>query len=287
MALELNVNSETGVLKEVVLGCPYTFNQVPLKILNERQKHFFGVNAPRKEKIIEEYENFKQCLIKNSVKIHEVEPVEGVQEQIFTRDVGFVINDVFVVSSMAKEERKNEIKGLNKILEKIHPSKILYAPENANIEGGDVIYDKEEIFVGIGQRTGLQGLFFLKKNFPNYKITPIYLKRPSQGEDVLHLDCSFMPICKEHAFLYRQGIYDLPRSFQDKYSFILLTKEEQQELFTNVLSLSPTKVISRKSSKKMNLYLEGLNVEVLELNFYETTKIGGAFRCASLPLYRI
>ncbi len=287
MALELNVTSETGILKEVLLGNPHTFNQVPLKILNERQKRFFGVNAPRKEKVIEEYENFKNCLINNSVKVHEVDPVEGVQEQIFTRDIGFVIDDVFVVSSMAKEERKNERKGLSKILEKIHPSKILYVPENVNIEGGDIIYDKEEIFVGIGQRTDLQGLFFLKQNFPNHKITPVYLKNPSQGEDVLHLDCSFMPLGKDHAFLYRQGMYDLPRSFQDKYSFFLLTKEEQQELYTNVLSLSPTKVISRKSSKKMNSYLEGLKIEVIELDFYETTIRGGAFRCASLPLYRV
>ncbi|MFW5653164.1 MAG: arginine deiminase family protein, partial [Planctomycetota bacterium] len=65
-----------------------------------------------------------------------------------------------------------------------------------------------------------------------------------------------------------------------------ITKEEQFELGTNVLSVSPTKIISRHSAKRINNRLRELGFDVIEVKFDETPKGGGSFRCSSLPLFR-
>ncbi len=287
MAPNLHVNSETGVLKEVIIGNPYNFGKVPNPAICEIQKKFLGENAPVKENVIEDFEKFKQTLIDNNVKVYEAKALDDVPDQLTPRDIGFVLDDTLVISNMVKEPRKQEWKGIEYVIDLIDPKRIIDVPENVFIEGGDIIYDKEEVYVGIGQRTNMMGFLFLKNTFPKHKLTPIFLKSPGQGEDVLHLDCAFMPVGNEYAIIYREGIHGLPESIPKKYFSIYISKEEQQEVGTNLLSLSPNKVISRKKSKYINSVLESLRVEVIKLDFDEFTKNGGSFRCASMPIYRI
>ncbi|MBI5064641.1 hypothetical protein HZA97_00255 [Candidatus Woesearchaeota archaeon] len=287
MALNLCVNSENGVLKEVIIGNPYNYGKIPNPPICERQKRFFGVNAPLKEKVVEDFEKFRQVLIDNGVKVYEAKALDDVPDQLTPRDIGFVLDDTLLISNMVKEPRKQEWRGIEHIIELIDPKKVIDVPENVFIEGGDIIYDRGEIYVGIGQRTNMQGFFFLKNTFPKHKFNPIFLKTPNQEEDVLHLDCTFMPVGNEHVLIYRDGFHGLPESVQKKYFSILVSKEEQQELGTNILSLAPNKVISRNKSSYVNRVLEGLGIEVIKLDFDEFTKNGGSFRCASLPLYRM
>lgn len=286
MALNLCVNSETSVLKEVIIGNPYNYGKIPNPVICERQKKFIGENAPMPEGIIKDFENFRQTLLDNNVKVYEAKALEEVPDQLTPRDIGFVLDDTLLISNMVKEPRKQEWKGIDHIIDLIDPKKVIDVPENVFIEGGDIIYDKGELYVGIGQRTNMQGLFFLKNTFPKHKFNPIFLKTLNQDEDVLHLDCTFMPVGKEHALVYRDGFHDLPVSIQQNYFLIFVSKEEQQELGTNILSLSPNKVISRNKAIYVNNVLEGLGIEVIKLDFDEFTKNGGSFRCASLPLYR-
>ena len=100
----------------------------------------------------------------------------------------------------------------------------------------------------------------------------------------MHLDCSFLPVGDGHALIYPDGMRDIPAALRETYDLIEVTRDEQQRLGTNVLSLAPDCVISRQDSTRINAEMRSRGIEVVELPYSEPPKTGGSFRCCTLPL---
>jgi N-dimethylarginine dimethylaminohydrolase len=206
---------------------------------------------------------------------------------MMTRDIGVVIGDTFVVTTMAAKSRRHEWRGYAHLFEHFPEHvKVLFGPEDLVIEGGDIVVDQGKVFVGIGQRTTLAGAAWLMQLVPGYEIVPVNLNGLEDGEAVLHLDCSFLPVGDGFALIYPGGMRDVPAALRESYELIEVSRDEQQMLGTNVLSLSPDCVISRDDSVRINSELRARSIEVIELPYSEPPKTGGSFRCCTLPLHR-
>jgi N-dimethylarginine dimethylaminohydrolase len=283
----LCVTSETGRLRSVIIGYPDNFHEVPPAIINETQKqYYFGPDCPTRERVMAELDGFKQTLTRCGVEVLQPQPVEGVPDQLMTRDIGVVIGDTFVVTRMAWQSRRDEWLGLLPILDELRTQRIIKVPDEIVLEGGDVIVDNGRIFVGLSQRTGPDGVAFLASHFPQFEVIPIRLKQLAEGENVLHLDCSFVPVGPRSALVYVDGLAEMPAAIAQQYDLIPVTKAEQQLLATNVLSISPTQVIARRRAHRVNAELRQRGLDVIELPFADPPKTGGSFRCCSLPLWR-
>jgi N-dimethylarginine dimethylaminohydrolase len=283
----LCVTSETGRLRSVIIGYPDNFHLVEPAIINETQKqYYFGPNRPTREQVMAELNGYCATLAEHGIEVLQPAPLDGVPDQLMTRDIGVVIGDTFVITQMAQESRRDEWLGLQAILDQIDPQKIVRVPDGVVLEGGDVIVDNGRIFIGLSQRTEPAGVQFIASHFPDFEVIPVPLKQLSDGEDVLHLDCSFLPVGSHHALIYRGGLATIPAAITEQYDLIEVTKAEQQILATNVLSISPTQVISRTKSSRVNAELRRRGLEVIELPFDDPPKTGGSFRCCSLPLWR-
>ncbi|MAT98569.1 MAG: hypothetical protein CL608_15615 [Anaerolineaceae bacterium] len=283
----LCVTSETGRLRSVIIGYPDNFHQVPPAIINETQKqYYFGPNRPTREKVMAELRCFKETLTSRGVEVLQPEPLDGVPDQLMTRDIGVVIGDTFVVTQMARDSRRHEWLGLLPILDRMQTQRVIKVPDDIVLEGGDVIVDNGRIFVGLSQRTGPEGAAYLASYFPHFEVIPVPLKQLADGENVLHLDCSFVPVGPHSALVYPSGLAHMPAAITEAYDLIEVTKAEQQILATNVLSISPTQVIARTCASRVNAALRQRGLEVIELPFDDPPKTGGSFRCCSLPLHR-
>jgi N-dimethylarginine dimethylaminohydrolase len=100
------------------------------------------------------------------------------------------------------------------------------------------------------------------------------------------MDCTFLPVGEHHCLIYPEGFHQMPKSIKNNYEWIEITREEQFHLGTNVLSVSPTEVISRHNAHRINEQLDKAGFKVIEVPFDDAPKGGGSFRCASLPLFR-
>ncbi|MCA9943678.1 MAG: hypothetical protein KC449_09370 [Anaerolineales bacterium] len=284
---KLCVTSETGRLRSVIIGYPDNFHQAPPAIINETQKeYYFGPNCPTRQQVMAELGGFKKALACQGVEVLQPEPLEGVPDQLMTRDIGVVIGDTFVVTQMARESRRDEWLGLLPILNRMRTQRVIKVPDDIVLEGGDVIVDNGRIFVGLSQRTGPDGAAYLASRFPQFEVVPVPLKQLSDGENVLHLDCSFVPVGQRSALIYADGLAEMPAAIAENYDLIEVTKAEQAILATNVLSISPTQVIARPQSSRVNAEMRQRGLEVIELPFDDPPKTGGSFRCCSLPLWR-
>lgn len=278
--------SETGRLRRVIIGYADNFDLAQAEIINETQKkYYFGENRPRLELLKEQMAGYVACLETHGVEVLRPLPLDHVPDQLMPRDIGVVIGDTFLLTRMAKASRQPEWLGIAPHLERLAP-RILPVPEGIVVEGGDIVVDKGCLFVGIGQRTTAAGASWLAQQFPEYEVVPVFLRSVAEGENVLHLDCAFVPVGRGHALLYREGLHHLPPAMGDRYEFIPVTRAEQDLLGTNVLSISPTEVIARADLPRIGRALRDVGLTVYELPYTEAPKTGGSFRCCSLPLWR-
>ncbi len=187
--------------------------------------------------------------------------------------------------SLAKNSRKREWRGLENILRQLE-TPVLHVPEDINIEGGDVVVHDGVVYVGISERTNREAADYLAQKFPQFEVMAMPLRPPQSGQEILHLDCAFLPVGNRQALFYPGGFVDIPGTITERYSLIEVTSEEHQELAVNVLSLTPRTVVSRSIAARTNALLRDAGLDVIELDFDETPKTGGSFRCCTLPLRR-
>ena len=144
--MNLNINSETSKLKEVLIGNSYNFKSPlnfrdlydPTSLLN-----YLKGTYPNKFRLQSQLSKLKKTLVKYGVKVHELDIVDT--NQIFARDLAFVIDDNLIISSILPD-REMELNGLKSILGNI--KNVIKLPKSAHIEGGDVIVTKDHVFIG-------------------------------------------------------------------------------------------------------------------------------------------
>jgi N-dimethylarginine dimethylaminohydrolase len=273
----VNCSDEFGELKKVVVVSPQ--NMKITEVINETQKHYLKDNI-NIEKALDQHERFVRILEENGAEVVHLEPREELNEQVFTRDIGFCIGNEFIVSSMNTSLREGEVKVL---LQWLEDNNIPHAHLAAHsIEGGDVLVDGKDVWVGLSGRTNRLAVQSLKKLLPDYTVHTLPLR-----SDILHLDCVFTIISEEAAIVYPPAFLkkDLDK-IKKHYNIIEVNDREQFQMGPNVLAIGNKKIISLPQNKQLNERMVEKGFTVIETDFTEIIKSGGSFRCCTLPIIR-
>ncbi|MFK7833872.1 MAG: dimethylarginine dimethylaminohydrolase family protein [Winogradskyella sp.] len=302
--MKLNIQNETSHLKAVILGTAKSNGPTPK--LEEAYdpksaEHIKAGTYPLEADMILEMEAVAEVFRKYDVTVYRPDIIANCN-QIFSRDIGFVINDIFVKANILPN-REEELDAIQYIIDKIDPKKVIRPPEEAHIEGGDVIVWNDYIFIGtyrgkdyadyIVARTNMEGVDFIAHTFPN-KIVKSFDLRKSQTnamDNALHLDCCFQPIGTDKAILHKNGFlvekeYEWLVNFFGKDNIFEITKEEMYNMNSNVFSISEDVIISEKNFTRLNTWLREKGFTVEEVPYAEIAKQEGLLRCSTLPLIR-
>ena len=302
--MQLHIENETARLREVVLGWPESNGPVPGLAQTYDSKSYESVQKgiyPTDESIIREMGAFEAVLRKYGVKVYRPRPVANCN-QVFSRDVGFVIDDKIIVSNIIPD-RQEEIDAYDDIYSQIHYKQIYNLPEAVHVEGGDVIPYGNRVFVGQYDfpdyasvktaRTNRLAIDFLRMIFPGKKIIPLNLRKSDTNprEGILHLDCTFMPVGPDMAIMYREGFMN-PRDADHltdifgRENIFFLTEDEMYWMNSNIFSIAPDVVVVEEHFTRLKAWLESRGMTVETVPYREISKMGGLLRCSTLPLRR-
>lgn len=265
------------------------------------REHVLAGTYPKEKDMVKELDAFESVLKKYEVIVFRPEVMEGVN-QIFARDIGFVIEHKFIKSNILPD-REEEFQSIEYIINHVGPEDIIVPPEEVHVEGGDVMPWNEYIFVGtytaedyksyITARTNKAAVEFLQKLFPEKKVVKFELRKSNTDakENALHLDCCFQPLGKGKAILHKNGFL-----VEEEYQFLVdlfgkenifeITKEEMYHMNSNVFSISEEVVVSEQNFTRLNTWLRKNGFTVEEIPFAEISKQEGLLRCSTLPLIR-
>ncbi|MHA7059715.1 dimethylarginine dimethylaminohydrolase family protein [Aquimarina sp. M1] len=303
--MELNIKNETSRLKSVIVGIADNFGGEP-NIEDaydpKSMEHITKGTYPKEENMIRELNVLIDILNKYDVEVYQPKNIDKVN-QIFTRDVGFVIEDKFIKSNMITS-RVEEISGIQFLIEKICSNKIITIDSHdVKIEGGDIVLYDDHIFIGtykgldfkdcITARTNQNAVSLIKELFPHKIIKELDLNKSVTNPKInaLHLDCCFQPVANNKAIIHKEAfrnvadykyIVDL---FGDENLFYI-NSDEMSEMYANVFSIDKDIVISEKKFTRLNNWLRNQDMIVEEVCYSEIGKQNGLIRCSTLPLFR-
>ena len=302
--LNLNVNNETSKLKAVVLGTALSLGPTP-KLEDcydpKSKEHVLNNTYPIEEDLTKEMQEFFDVLKKYNVTIYRPEKIQN-YNQIFSRDIAFVIENKFVFANVV-EDRAKEIQGIKHVYDQIEDQNIIHLPESCHVEGGDVMLFESYVFIGtysaddyskyITARTNSQAVDVIEKLFPNKTIIPFELLKSNDDarNSALHLDCCLQPVGNNKAITCPDGFLD-----KNQYQWIVdlfgadnifeITREEMYNMHCNIFSIDKNVVVSDKAFTRLNTWLEENNFIVEKIKYTEVSKQGGLLRCSTLPLIR-
>ncbi len=302
--LNIHIQNETSRLRAVVLGTATSNGPTPSADEAYDPKsleHILAGTYPTESNMIEEMDAFEKVFKKYDVTVYRPEIIEN-YNQIFTRDIGFVIDDFFFKSNILPD-RERELDAIQYIIDQIDPTKVLRPPEEVHIEGGDVMLWNNYIFIGtykgsdykdyITARTNIQGVNYIRELFPNKIVKDFDLVKSKieARDNALHLDCCFQPVGTDKAIIYKNGFREeadylfLVRLF-GKENLFHITRDEMYHMNSNVFSIAPNVVVSERNFTRLNNWLRKNGFVVEEIPYAEIAKQEGLLRCSTLPLIR-
>lgn len=304
LMLKLNINNETSRLRMVVLGTALSNGKTPTveEAYDPKSlEHILAGTYPKEEDMILEMEAFNKVFEKYNVTVLRPKVIEN-YNQIFTRDIGFVIDDVFIKSNILPD-REHELDAIEYVIEQMDFEKVVRPPADVHIEGGDVILWNDYIFIGtykgsdykdyITARTNIQGVQYIKDLFPNKIVKEFDLVKSKieARDNALHLDCCFQPVGNNKAIIYKRGFreeadYLFLVGLFGKENLFHIKRKEMYHMYSNVFSIDTNVVVSERKFNRLNKWFRDNGFVVEEIPYAEISKQEGLLRCSTLPLIR-
>ena len=302
--MKLNINNETSRLRAVVLGTAKSNGTIPSieEAYDPKSiEHIKAGTYPLEEDMIKEMEAVANVLKKYDVKVYRPEVIKD-YNQIFSRDISFVIEDKIIIANILPN-REREIDAIEHVWALIDKESRIKLPEECHVEGGDVMPWNEYIFIGtytgedypdfITARTNIQAVNAIQELFPHKKVKAFELRKSNTNpkENALHLDCCFQPIGKDKAIIHKNGFlveseYQWLVDYFGKGNVFEITKEEMYNMNSNIFSISEDIIISEQNFTRLNTWLRQNGFTVEEVPYAEIAKQEGLLRCSTMPLIR-
>lgn len=302
--MNLHVTNETSRLKAVILGTAISNGSTPTieEAYDPKSlEHIKAGTYPKEEDMVKEMDAFEQVLKKYDVDVYRPQIIND-YNQIFSRDIGFVIDDIFIKANILPD-RERELDAIQYIINRMDPNKVIRPPEVVHIEGGDVMLHNEHIFIGtykgsdyknyITARTNMHGVNFIKELFPHKIVKEFDLVKSKiePRDNALHLDCCFQPVGKNKGIIYKSGFRE-----EADYMYLVdlfgmenlfhITREEMYHMNSNVFSIDHNVVVVEQNFTRLSEWLESNAFIVEKIPYAEIAKQEGLLRCSTLPLIR-
>jgi N-dimethylarginine dimethylaminohydrolase len=265
-------------------------------------RRLIEVDAERARRIEAQIEGLAARLEREGVAVHRPERLHAAERhflapngegsQLFARDPLIVIGERVIEASLRLRCRQRERFGLRVLVQRLaaagaHWSSVpLGSPGAVNgpfLEGGDVLLNGDEIYVGMsGCATDMVGVDWLQALLGDtHRVVPVALR-----SNVLHLDWAVGLIGPGLLVHCPDWLIDgLPMSLRP-WDKITLSRAEAEMLQTNLLVLEEGRVIVEAGSQRLIEELRRRHIEAIPLPFDGPVSLGGGLHSAHQALRR-
>jgi len=230
-----------------------------------------SIGKPIYSLALEQHSKYIETLESLGLSVQVLPEKELQPDSTFIEDTALCTSQCAVITRPALSSRRGEIKGMWEVLKGYFQS-IEEISGPATLEAGDVMMAGNHFFIGISNRTNLQGADQLINILEKYKLTAskVYLKKMLHLKSgVSYLENNNMLVCGEF----------IKTTEFENYNLIIIDEEESYA--ANSLWINGVVVVPEgfpKTRKK----IEKAGYETIALNVSEFRKIDGGLSCLSL-----
>ncbi len=278
------VDSEYGVLRDVLLGPPENFRWLPTSAISRATlesgaKFDSELAQAQHRELVSAYDSA-------GVKVHRLEADPALPYQVFARDSSVMMPGGAVVTQLAQQWRRGEYAPVIRFYEG-NEIPIRGMISAGSIEGGDVtIVEPGVLLIGNGEeRTQVQAARqladWMEADGWEVRIEPI----PGQ---FVHIDVLVSILApKLAAVCVESASGGLTSWLRDKgFEILEVSTADAFSLGVNAISLGDERVISTAASKSLNEQMRSLGLHVYDPDLSMFTAGGGGAHCLAQALRR-
>ena len=283
------INSEYGVLRDVLLGSPECFRWMGDENLAYssicRSSDRLGLEFNR-DVAIRQHKELISAYESAGVQVHQMQPDDYTPYQIFSRDSNFMTPFGAVVCQLANPRRRGEYAEVLKFY--VSKEIPIYDLVSAgNFEGGDFnLIEPGAVLIGYTdhrseKRAAEQVGGWMEKEDWEVKYAPI-------DEFYVHIDLMVCMVAEKCAAVCLETTSDdvLKWLKNKKIEMVPVGFRDTMNLACNVVALGNDRVISTSEATELNGKLRAMGFEVYDPEMFMYTNAGGGVHCMAQPLRR-
>ena len=282
--MKFGVDSETGVLREVLLCRPEYYEWLATSDIAREsiadQKNF------DREKALMQHTALVDALQSAGVECHFIEPLAALPDLCWTRDSSQMTPWGAAITHLSDPTRADENRVLHEYYDDHSIPVCLFRPEN-RLEGGDIhIIQPGALAIGYSDsRTTEAGAQEFSARFKNEG----WMVHLEQVRDrFVHLDVIFCMAATNLAIVCMDAVSAEFHHFLKQLDIeaIEVSIEEVDKLASNCLALGNNRIILAGPGFKTAVKLRAKGLQVIELDLDMFTLAGGGVHCLTQPLRR-
>ncbi len=280
-----SVDSETGVLRDVLLCPPDNYAWIPTNDVARRTLAAGG--QPDPQRLQAQFRELVDCLEGAGVACHFLDPEPQLPYQVYTRDSSQVTPWGPMVTQLFRPQRRGELASIMAFYQRSGCPIWRFASSGA-IEGGDIHIIRPGLMaIGhSGERTTAEGAAQFAGWFADAgwetRVIPF-------AEHFLHLDVIFCMVADGLAIAVTDVIDDGHLDWFAASGIRILPvtyKEAMGQMGCNVLALGSDRVVSPRHCRRVNEMLRAEGLTVLDPDLELFAMGGGSVHCMTMPLRR-
>lgn len=283
-----NINAQTGVLKDVLLGKPDHFRWVPLNSIsavNQANQEQMGYRFD-KQKAMQQHRAMVDVYESNGIKCHFVEADEGLPSSVFTRDSSFMTPWGAVITSIQTPPRRQDYSVVSEFYNQAGVPIWKWVTVD-HFEGGDFVIIKPKVTLlgWSGDRSTKAGAEqvagWMESKGWSATIVPI----PPQ---FVHMDAVVVMLEENLALVCEDALppYAIDWLNQQGIERIVVPYADCVKLGGNIVSLGNKRILSMAHNININKLLEQRGFEVTAIDYDMFAIGGGGVHCSCHELSR-
>ncbi|MBA7544107.1 N(G),N(G)-dimethylarginine dimethylaminohydrolase [subsurface metagenome] len=230
-----------------------------------------GLGLPDYQKARSQHQDYIKALQECGLEVLILPADEDFPDSTFIEDVALLTKDCAIIMNPGAKTRKGEITDIKNVLKNFYKN-IEEITEPGTVEAGDIMMVGSHYYIGLSERTNLNGAQQVIENLENYGSTGSVI----QLEKVLHLKTGVAYL--ERNNLVACGEFVTHKEFQ---KFNILEIDKKESYAANCIWVND-RVILPKNYPQAKEMITNHGYEIKEIDVSEFQKLDGGLSCLSL-----
>jgi len=247
------------------------FVRTPGRSIVEGLSNSKTLGLPNYKQAIIQHQSYIDALTKCGLDVHVLEPCEEYPDSTFVEDVALITPNCAIITRPGAPSRRGEVYEIEFVLkQRFNNIEVIEAP--GTIEGGDIMMVGEHYFIGLSERTNLEGARQIIQILKKYDMSgsTISLKK------VLHLKTGLSYLEKNNLVVCGEFIND---TCFEKYNTIEIPENESYA--ANCIWVNESVIIPLGYPTAKQIIMNA-GYTVIETDVSEFQKLDGGLSCLSL-----
>jgi dimethylargininase len=230
------------------------------------------LGKPDFDTALRQHEDYCEALKRCGLDVTILPTLPDFPDSPFVEDTAIITQNLVVITRPGDKSRRGEEQSVSEILGQDRELEFIESP--GTVDGGDILRIGSHFYIGLSERTNIEGANQLQTIFAKYGFTSSTIAVTA----VLHLKSGVTCLGDKHVLAI-----DEFASRPEFQSFDVIEAPDEEGYAVNCLLINGTLLMPR-GFQKMAEQLETLGYPIIEVAMTEFQKMDGGLTCLSLLL---